>query len=374
MSGITRRGVLGAGALLGAAVAATAGQGPAAAAARRGVREESRTLEQQYAAALAEGGRLTVYAGGDVASQFDPTAQAFLAQFPGIDLTAVVDYSKFHDVRVDNQLATDTLVPDVVQLQTLQDFTRWKAAGVLLPYKPAGFSKVHPTFRDPDGAWVSVVVIAFSWMYAASLGADAPTSPEDLVDPRWKDLISSAYPHDDDAVLYLFSLYVQRYGWDWVRRFAEQNPAFGRGTQTPIVAVASGQKPIGVGSAGSLVTPLAPGVQWAIPAGHPFMAWGQRAAILRGATNPEAARLYLSWQLSKPVQEFSFSGWSVRTDVTPPGGLAPIWTNPDANLDGFPRFMADRAAAERWRQTFALYFGEVQGPPSPGVLGLRPGA
>jgi hypothetical protein len=46
---------------------------------------------------------------------------------------------------------------------------------------------------------------------------------------------------------------------------------------------------------------------------------------------------------------------------------------PNANLDGFPRFMADRAEAERWRQTFTLYFGEVQGAPTPGWLGLHPG-
>lgn len=38
-----------------------------------------------------------------------------------------MNYSKYHDVRVDNQFATDTLVPDVVQLQTLQDFTRWRS-------------------------------------------------------------------------------------------------------------------------------------------------------------------------------------------------------------------------------------------------------
>lgn len=379
MGGITRRDFLGgAGAALGVvAVATTVGAGPAAASPGkpgRPAREEARSLDELYAAALAEGGKLTIYAGGDTADQVEPTRQAFLAQFPGIDLTMVVDYSKYHDVRVDNQLATGTLVPDLVQFQTLHDFTRWKAAGVLLPYKPVGFSAVHPTFKDPDGAWVAIFVVAFSYMYAAALGSDGPATPLDLVDPRWKDQISSSYPHDDDAVLYLFSLYVQRYGWDWARKFAAQNPAFGRGAQTPIGAVASGQKAVGVGSAGSLLFPLAPGVQWAIPAGHPFMAWGQRAAILRGAAHPEAARLYLSWQLSRPVQETAFTGWSVRTDVTPPAGLAPIWAIPDANLEGFAKFMADRAVAERWRQTFALYFGEVQGPPSPGVLGLHPGA
>jgi ABC-type Fe3+ transport system substrate-binding protein len=194
------------------------------------------------------------------------------------------------------------------------------------------------------------------------------------VDPRWKDAIASAYPHDDDAVLYLFRQYALTYGWTWVSQFAAQNPRFARGTHSPIVAVASKQKPVGVGGAGSLTGLLAPGVRWAAPDGHPFMAWAQHAAILNGAAHPAAAKLYLNWQLSEPVQASAFDGWSVRTDVAPAGGLKPIWEYPNADLDGFPEFMNDRAEAERWKQTFALYFGEVQGPPSPGWLGLHPGS
>lgn len=97
-------------------------------------------------------------------------------------------------------------------------------------------------------------------------------------------------------------------------------------------------------------------------------------AILKAAKHPAAARLYLNWQLSAAQQQSSFNGWSVRTDVTPAGGLAPIWEYPNAHVDGFPPFMANRAEVERWKQTFALYFGEVQGEPSPGRLGLHPGA
>jgi ABC-type Fe3+ transport system substrate-binding protein len=93
-----------------------------------------------------------IYAGGDVSSQADGVRAGFRALFPKIDLTVVTDYSKFHDVRIDNQLATGTLVPDLVQLQTVQDFTRWKSQGKLLPYKPAGFGKLHPAFKDADGA------------------------------------------------------------------------------------------------------------------------------------------------------------------------------------------------------------------------------
>ncbi|MCX5337796.1 MULTISPECIES: ABC transporter substrate-binding protein [unclassified Streptomyces] len=370
----SRRRVLatGAGAAIGIG-ALGANPAQAAPAARTTGSEETRTLDELYKAALAEGGKLVLYAGGDTPTQQDFTKAAFLKRFPDIDLTLVVDYSKYHDVRVDNQFATDTLVPDVVQLQTLQDFTRWKEQGRLLRYKPAGFSKVYDKFKDPHGAWVAIGAIGFSFMYDTSaVGSGAPRTPLDLVDPKWKGRIASSYPHDDDAVLYLYSLYVQKYGWEWVAKLAAQDVRFARGSNSPGDAVRAGTHAIGVGGSGA---PLATGpVKWVVPDSAPFMAWGQRAAILKQAANPTAAKLYLNWQLSLATQQGSFNGWSVRTDVTPPAGLKPVWEYPDAHLDGFPRFMADRAAIERWKQTFALYFGEVKGDPTPGWPGLHPGA
>jgi ABC-type Fe3+ transport system substrate-binding protein len=386
MGMVNRRQALFAGAALGAAAVGTGTSlGPAAAATGSrgpatgpyfggGVPEETRTLDELYQAAKAEGGTLVVYAGGDVASQQAGTVAGFQAQFPDIKLTMVVDYSKFHDVRVDNQFATGTLVPDVIHLQMVQDFPRWKAEGRLLAYKPAGFSKVYDQFKDPDGAWVAINVLAFSFLYdSTAVGSNPPRTPQDLVDPRWHGRIASSYPNDDDAVLYLYSLYAQTYGWDWIAKLAAQQPQFGRGTNSPGDAVSAGAKAIGVGDGGSLVPSTSP-VKWVVADGHPFMAWGQRAAIFAAAAHPAAAKLYLNWQLSVASQQASFNGWSVRTDVSVPGGLPPIWTYPNAHVDGFPRFMADRAEAERWRQTFTLYFGEVHGAPSPGWLGLHPGS
>ncbi|MFJ3306971.1 ABC transporter substrate-binding protein [Streptomyces sp. NPDC086549] len=375
---LSRRRVLatGAGATLGLGALGTnatpAAASPAASRSTAGP-EETRSLDELYRAALAEGGRLIVYAGGDTPTQQDATRAAFLRRFPEIDLTVVVDYSKYHDVRVDNQLATGTLVPDVVQFQTLQDFVRWKEQGRLLRYKPAGFSQVHDGFKDPQGAWVAVAAIGFSFMYGVeAVGPDAPRTPLDLIDPKWRGRIASSYPHDDDAVLYLYSLYARTYGWDWVAALAAQDVRFARGSNSPGEAVRGGQKAIGIGGSGS---PLASApVKWVVPDGHPFMAWGQRAAVLKQAAHPTAAKLYLNWQLSTTQQQASFNGWSVRTDITPPAGLKPIWEYPNAHVDGFPRFMADRAEVERWKQTFALYFGEVKGDPTPGWLGLHPGA
>ena len=63
-----------------------------------------------------------------------------------------MDYSKVHDARIDYQLHSRQLKADVAQLQTLQDYPRWKAEGVLMPYKPIGWDKVYKDFKDKDGA------------------------------------------------------------------------------------------------------------------------------------------------------------------------------------------------------------------------------
>ncbi len=151
---------------------------------------------------------------------------------------------------MDNQFATGTLVPDVVQLQTVQDFVRWNEQGRLLTYQPAGFSKVYAPFKDPHGAWVAVMVSSFSYLYGpAAVGSDAPRSPLDLVDAEWKGRIASSYPHDDDASLY--TLYVQKYGWDWLARLAAQDVQFARGSYTP-------ETPSPVGRRRSASAPPAP--------------------------------------------------------------------------------------------------------------------
>ena len=139
-----RRQVLVAGSLTAAAGALGAGTAHAT-----GRGEETKSLEQLYREAKAEGGALIVYAGGDTATQQDGNKAAFEKAFPGITLDIVVDYSKFHDARVDNQLATGTLVPDVVQLQTLQDFPRWKGEGACCATSRPGSPGSTPPSRTP---------------------------------------------------------------------------------------------------------------------------------------------------------------------------------------------------------------------------------
>lgn len=335
---------------------------------------ETQSLDQLYQKALKEGGEVVVYAGGDTPGQQDGIKQAFEKRFPGIKLNVIVDYSKFHDARIDNQLATNTLVPDVVQLQTLQDYPRWKQEGVLMDYKPAGWDKIWPAFRDNDGAWTGVFVDAFSNVVnVKGLPQNKwPREAKDYLDPALKDKIVLTWPNDDDAVLFWFKQVVDQYGWDYVAKMKAQNPMLVRGTQAPADDVESGKALATFSTDGALAVDDKANSRFILPEHDKFVSWAQRAAIFKKAKHPETAKLYLNWLLDKNTQSNVWYMWSVRTDVTPVKSYKHIWEYKNTDPVAFEKFMSDRAAVERFRAQMTLYFGEVTGQPSPGWPGLHP--
>ncbi|MGO7792400.1 extracellular solute-binding protein [Rhizobium ruizarguesonis] len=336
---------------------------------------ETRGLDDLYKAALKEGGRVIVYAGGDTPGQQDGIKKAFETRFPGVTLDVVVDYSKFHEARIDNQVATGKHVADVIQIQTLQNFPRWKAEGILVPYKPTGWDKVYAKFRDPDGAYTGVFVDAFSNVVNSKLMPDEKTWPREAKDylrPEFKGKLVLTYPTDDDAVLFWFKQVVDKYGWDYVEALAKQEPIYVRGTQAPADMVESGAATATFSTDGGLVPFDGTVSRFVLPKEDPFVAWPQQAAILKGAPHPDAAKLYLSWLLDKDTQKNVWYMWSVRTDVAPPAGYKRIWEYSNGDPTAFGRFLSDRGAVERFRAQIGLYLGESKGEPSPGHPGLYP--
>ncbi|MEU6181762.1 ABC transporter substrate-binding protein [Streptomyces coeruleorubidus] len=173
-------------------------------------------------------------------------------------------------------------------------------------------------------------------------------------------------------MLYLYQLIVDKYGWDWLRRFVAQDVAWVRGTQEPADRVEAGTAAVALGTDGMLTPADGVRTRFVLPRHDPFMAWAQRAAILKNARHPAAAKLYLNWWLSKQTQS-DFYMWSVRTDVRPHAGYRPSGSTTTPTSAACERFMADRALVERFKQQLTLYVGEVTGAPSPGWLGLHPG-
>jgi hypothetical protein len=184
--------------------------------------QETRSIDEIYQAAVAEGGVVTLWHGGDEKNQQDGLKSAFEKRFPKMTLNVTVDLSKYHDINIDKQLAANNVYVDSVILQTLHDYPRWKKEGALMQYAPLNFDKVYPVFKDQDAAYTGLLI--FSWGYVVvkcplsprltknSISANMnktstmPTSYQDFTKPEFKDKLVLTYPNDDDAVLYQFDL------------------------------------------------------------------------------------------------------------------------------------------------------------------------
>ncbi|PYE48356.1 ABC transporter substrate-binding protein [Deinococcus yavapaiensis] len=323
---------------------------------------EGRTLPELYQAALKEGGTLEVLAGGDEVNQQDATVQAFKAAFPGVNIKVTVDLSKYHEGRIDQQLASKNVSTDVALLQTLHNFDRWKSQGALLPYKPVGWNQVPAKFKDVSGAYTGMLIYSFSNVsnVAATPADQAPLDAIDYLDPKWKGKIVLVYPNDDDAVLYQFYKIIQKYGWTYMDRLLAQDVRWVRGSATPIPTLLQEPGTVSFTTAFPLVpVPNLP-LRFNVPRTDSFLTWAQTAAIFKDAKHPAAAKLFLSFLLSKEFQA-NAPFWPIRNDLPAPQGWKPL-SEYNTNHTDFKAFMRDRATVERFRLQIERYIGTPQGP------------
>lgn len=321
---------------------------------------EERELEELYRQATAElqgtGERLTVWAGGDAVNQQQALEEAFAARFPQVPLDLFVDLSKYHDLNIDRQLLDGVLEPDVAMLQTSNDFEDWRARGVLEPFKPEGFDSIRDEFKDSDGAFSVFRMYAFLPQYAKEGSPKMPRSVVDLLDPAFRGHIVNTFPHDDDAVLYVFDNLMRIHGEGILDEFAAVEPFFVRGTAAPPVLV--GMNDFKGTLTGYETYPDQPSVSY-IPEGDFFISWAQRIAMFKATRHKAAARLFIAFVQSAGFQE-TLGRYTVRKDVDLHNEKW-IGDYDNTNPAGFYEWMRDRTHIGELRAKFAEKFGPVVG-------------
>lgn len=321
--------------------------------------KETRSIDEIYQAALAEGGVVTVWHGGDEKNQRDSLKRTFETRFPNMTLNVTVDLSKYHYINIDAQLAADNVYVDSIIFQTLHEFPRWKKEGVLMNYAPLNFDKVYSEFKDKDAAYNGFLII--NWGISANMNKTSilPTSYQDFTRPEFKDKIVLTYPNDDDAVLYQFELIIQELGQEWFDALLANNPRWVRGTATPDTLVLAANSSSAVTFTGSYSFADQLPVRYALPSDAKFVSWAQTGAVLKDALHPEGAKLLHSFMLSDEYQ--LGGGWSVRADAPAPEGAETILQQPGTDTPAFATWMADREQMERRRNFYEDKIGTAQG-------------
>lgn len=310
-----------------------------------------------------------------------------------MNLNLTVDISKYIDSHVDRHYHTfQEDGADVVVLQTVHDFDRWKRSGRLLPYKPAVWDDIYAAFRDPDGAffgafickhilplqlcltslqdWIPCIIQALTGItVSAQFGDiiynkhliaenDVPDSFADFNEPKWRNRLTLTYPNDDDAVLYLFSLIINKYGWSWLESLAQQNVHWVRGTGTTATLLAATDSTYFFSFTSNLNG--SNNIASKTPK-DPHMLWPQTCAAFASTTRPESAKLFLSWLVSDEFQQVNAANgdYLIRKDMNSTSGL--VWDDTTTDVTQFWKFMTDRKAVEWWRLQVESILGTAQG-------------
>jgi ABC-type Fe3+ transport system substrate-binding protein len=317
------------------------------------------TIDQLYAKAKSEGA-LSLYGGGP-AAQYEAKAKEFEQRFPGIKVQITGGFSNEVDAKIDQEIKSGKVEVDLTVLQTLQDFARWKKEGALLVFKPEGFDKIDKSFKDAAGTFVSVGIHALPYAYNTDLvkGDDIPKRAPDFLKPGFRGKFIATYPQDNDVTLYTFYLIIRKYGWSYLDKLKAQQPNFVQGHLGVVRSIAAGQNLVTFdGSNDSQLELLHQGKPMGIGFStiDPTPIWPLMAAIFKQAPHPNAAKLYLTWMLSRE-QQAQIGTWSSRSDVAPPEGLKPVFAYKVAN--GYMAFITDATLVASLRRRFAEWTGPI---------------
>jgi len=256
-------------------------------------------------------GAFVFYVGGPTAP-WEAKAKIFEQRYPGIKVSITGGFSNVLDKQIEQQLKDDKLEVDAAIFQTLQDFVRWKAEGHLVNYKPQGFDAIDASFKDEDGAFYGVMVIAMPYMVNTEhvSSADVPDSALDFLKPQFRGKAVTPYPADDDATLWLFHHVVRKYGWDWMDKYMLNKPNFIQGHLGQQRSVASGQNVVAIDSIFNITEPMK---REGKPVASHFSTvdatpiWPLTGAIFKKAPHPNAARLFMRWLLEPEQHPTAFA-------------------------------------------------------------------
>jgi ABC-type Fe3+ transport system substrate-binding protein len=319
----------------------------------------AQTLNALYVKAKDEGA-LAFYAGGPTAP-WDARAKAFEARYPGIKVSVSGGFSNVLDKKIEQQMAAGKLEVDAAILQTIADFTRWKAQGRLLLFKPDGFAAMDASFKDAEGTFFTTMINVVPYMYNTDkvVAAEVPNSAPDFLKPQFHGKMVTPYPADDDVTLWVFHHVVQKYGWNYMDRYMAAKPNFIQGHLGEQRSIAAGENWVTFDSIYDLTNELkrqGRRVDSHFPTDDALPIWPLTAAIFVDAPHPNAAKLFFSWLLA-PEQQSKLGTWSPRSDVAPPAGFKPILSYNVAN--DYRVFLTDQARVAELRKRFERYTGPV---------------
>ena len=209
-------------------------------------------------------------------------------------------------------------------------------------YKSPEAAFITESFQCEDNRWTSFSALSLVIMYNTNVVTyrELPVGWNSLLEPRWKGRIAFVDPRRSDV--YSAALVTAVHTWekrgDYLEQFME-NLEYGtlNSMQEVNAGILDGRYSLGVTMEESAQALLSEGadVDYIYPQ-EGTTALPDGTAIVKGCSNPDAARQFLDFTVSRDTQRILVSDLnrrSVRSDVPPLPGLSPIGRLPLIEMD-----------------------------------------
>jgi iron(III) transport system substrate-binding protein len=197
----------------------------------------------------------------------------------------------------------------------------FKEKNLLVPYRSPETTTIDPDLFDKEGYWYTYYVVPNALGYNTRLvkKEEVPKSYEALLDPKWRGRKISM---DNEAYLILqglISAWGREKAVDYMKKLAAQDPVLSRGNTERVTITGAGEYPLVIAYAHTVEREKFKGssIDWL--ALEPAVVEIDPLMVGSKAPNPNAARLFLDYLLSKEGQEMllEFQRIPVRSDVEP---------------------------------------------------------
>lgn len=222
-------------------------------------------------------------------------------------------------------------------------YQRAAQEGLLAPYEPRDSQDIPTSLRDPGNRWTgvyaSVLAMCSDPDRLAELGVPAPTTWQDLLDPRLQGLVSASSPRTSGTAYTLMFTQYQRLGpdasRDYLRSLYAQVQQFTRSGTAPARTVASGEAAVALVFA-PYCTPGAlggEGLEVTLPSDGTGYEVGA-VALVRGAPHADRARIYIDHAVSQAGQTAcrKVGIEQLPTDSTLAGNISELLASPGSGI------------------------------------------
>lgn len=182
--------------------------------------------------------------------------------------------------------------------------------GVFLQYKPAEADQIPANYRSPDNYWTGIGIIPLSFLFnndfLAKNGLQAPTSWQDLLDPKYEKQLQMADARTSgtatERIYSLVEVMGEDAAFDYQKKLNKNVQLYtksGAGGATP---VANGQAAGGIFYLVDALDILQQGYPLSLTYPKEGVTYGvEGSGILTGAKHPNAAKKLMDWASSKAL-------------------------------------------------------------------------